>query len=74
MDLLTAIQSNLLSPAILFFVLGVFAAVSKSDLKFPDALYTTLTIYLLIAIGFKGGVAVHQAGIGTVWRPWPWVP
>ena len=69
MDLLTAIQSNLLSPAILFFVLGVFAAVSKSDLKFPEALYTTLTIYLLTAIGFKGGVAVHQAGIGAVWLP-----
>ena len=69
MDLLTAIQSNLLSPAILFFVLGVFAAVSKSDLKFPEALYTTLTIYLLTAIGFKGGVAVHQAGIGVVWLP-----
>ncbi len=69
MDLLTAIQSNLLSPAILFFVLGVFAAVSKSDLKFPEALYSTLTIYLLTAIGFKGGVAVHQAGIGVVWLP-----
>ena len=69
MDLLTAIQSNLLSPAVLFFVLGVFAAVSKSDLKFPESLYTTLTIYLLIAIGFKGGVAIHEAGIGAVWLP-----
>jgi hypothetical protein len=67
MDLLTAIQSNLLSPAILFFVLGIFAAVSKSDLKIPESLYTTLTIYLLIAIGFKGGVAIHEAGIGAVW-------
>jgi hypothetical protein len=69
MDLLTAIQSNLLSPAVLFFVLGIFAAVSKSDLKFPESLYTTLTIYLLTAIGFKGGVAIHQAGIGAVWLP-----
>ncbi len=69
MDLLTAIQSNLLSPAVLFFVLGVFAAVSKSDLKFPETLYTTLTIYLLTAIGFKGGVAIHEAGIGAVWLP-----
>jgi hypothetical protein len=69
MDLLTAIQSNLLSPAVLFFVLGVFAAVSKSDLKFPESLYTTLTIYLLIAIGFKGGVAIHEAGVGAVWLP-----
>jgi hypothetical protein len=69
MDLLTAIQSNLLSPAVLFFVLGVFAAVSKSDLKFPESLYTTLTIYLLTAIGFKGGVAIHEAGLGAVWLP-----
>ena len=69
MEFLTAIQSNLLSPAVLFFILGVFAAVSKSDLKFPEALYTTLTIYLLIAIGFKGGVAINEAGIGVVWLP-----
>jgi hypothetical protein len=69
MDFLTAIQCNLLSPAILFFVLGIFAAVSKSDLKIPESLYTTLTIYLLIAIGFKGGVAINAAGIGVVWLP-----
>lgn len=69
MGLLNAIQSNLLSPAILFFALGIFAAVSKSDLKIPESLYTTLTIYLLIAIGFKGGVAIHDAGLGAVWLP-----
>ncbi len=69
MDFITAVQSNLLSPAVLFFVLGVFAAVSKSDLKFPESLYTTLTIYLLTAIGFKGGVAIHEAGLGVVWLP-----
>jgi hypothetical protein len=69
MDLLTAIQSNLLNPAILFFALGIFAAVSRSDLKFPESLYTTLTIYLLIAIGFKGGVAINEAGLGAVWLP-----
>lgn len=69
MDFLNAIQSNLLSPAVLFFALGIFASVSKSDLKFPEALYNTLTIYLLTAIGFKGGVAIHQAGLGVVWLP-----
>lgn len=69
MDFINAIQSNLLSPAVLFFVLGVFAAVSRSDLKFPEALYSTLTIYLLTAIGFKGGVAINEAGIGAVWLP-----
>ena len=69
MDLFSSIQSNLLSPAILFFVLGIFAAVSKSDLKIPESLYTTLTIYLLITIGFKGGVAINDAGIRAVWVP-----
>ena len=67
--MLEAIQSNLLSPAVLFFVLGLVAAVVKSDLKFPEPLYTTLTIYLLVAIGFKGGVAMAEAGLATVWLP-----
>lgn len=69
MDFFAAVQSNLLSPAVLFFVLGVIAAVTKSDLKFPESLYTTLTLYLLTAIGFKGGVAIHEAGLGAVWLP-----
>ena len=69
MNFLTAVQSNLLSPAVLFFVLGVLAALFKSDLKFPESLYSTLTIYLLTAIGFKGGVAIQEAGIGAVWLP-----
>jgi hypothetical protein len=58
MDLLTAIQSNLLSPAVLFFVLGVFAAVSKSDLKFPESLDTTLTADLVITFPFNITVGV----------------
>ncbi len=69
MDILTAIQANLLSPAVLFFVLGLIAALTKSDLKFPEPIYVGLTIYLLIAIGFKGGVAVAIAGLGQIWLP-----
>ena len=69
MEILNAIQANLLSPAVLFFVLGVIAAVCKSDLKFPESLYAGLTIYLLVAIGFKGGVAIHEAGLAKVWLP-----
>ncbi|MFM1769680.1 MAG: hypothetical protein RJA22_2209 [Verrucomicrobiota bacterium] len=69
MDILDAIRANLLSPAVLFFALGVLAALVKSDLKFPEALYITLTIYLLTAIGFKGGVAIAEAGLGKVWLP-----
>jgi len=69
MDILTAVQANLLSPAVLFFVLGLIAALTKSDLKFPEPLYVGLTIYLLIAIGFKGGVAISEAGLAKVWLP-----
>lgn len=69
MDIVTAIQANLLSPAVLFFVLGLIAALTKSDLKFPEPLYVGLTIYLLIAIGFKGGVAISEAGLAKVWLP-----
>lgn len=69
MEIFDAIQANLLSPAVLFFVLGLVAALTKSDLKFPEPLYVGLTIYLLIAIGFKGGVAISEAGIAKVWVP-----
>ncbi|HSH08742.1 MAG TPA: sodium-dependent bicarbonate transport family permease, partial [Oceanipulchritudo sp.] len=64
-----AFQANLLSPTVLFFALGVMAAVCKSDLKFPEALYSGLTIYLLAAIGFKGGVSLSVAGLTEVWLP-----
>lgn len=69
MELLDAIRANLLSPAVLFFVLGLIAALTKSDLKFPEPLYVGMTIYLLVAIGFKGGVAISDAGLGQVWLP-----
>jgi hypothetical protein len=69
MDFFSALSANLLSPAVLFFALGLVAAVMRSDLKFPEALYVTLTLYLLTALGFKGGVAIHEAGLGVVFLP-----
>lgn len=69
MDLLDAARANLLSPAILFFLLGATAALVRSDLRIPEPLYVTLTIYLLAAIGFKGGVAIAEAGLSAAWRP-----
>ncbi len=69
MEILDAIRANLLSPAVLFFVLGILAALAKSDLKFPEPMYIGLTIYLLVAIGFKGGVAISEAGLAKVWLP-----
>ncbi|KAB2891358.1 MAG: sodium-dependent bicarbonate transport family permease, partial [Burkholderiaceae bacterium] len=67
--MLEAIQANLLSPAVLFFALGLVAALLRSELKFPEPLYAALTIYLLVAIGFKGGVAIAEAGLGRIWLP-----
>lgn len=64
-DLADAIRINLLSPAVLFFALGILATLARSDLRFPEPLYVGLTIYLLIAIGFKGGVSVGKAGKWT---------
>lgn len=64
-----AIRANLFSPAVLFFALGMFAAIVRSDLKIPEALYVGLTVYLLSAIGFKGGVSLAESGWIHVWRP-----
>ncbi len=45
---------------VLFFALGVFARLVKSDLRLPGALYETLSIYLLLAIGLKGGIELSS--------------
>lgn len=45
---------------VFFFVLGVFARLVKSDLRLPEALYETLSIYLLLAIGLKGGLELSR--------------
>jgi hypothetical protein len=54
---------NLLSPIILFFALGLGAALVRSDLSVPEAAAKALSIYLLFAIGFKGGVSVSSHGV-----------
>jgi hypothetical protein len=50
------------SPVILFFILGLAAAFARSDLTIPEAVAKGLSIYLMIAIGLKGGVAVSKSG------------
>ena len=57
-DILASAGTNLLSPIILSFVLGFLAAIVRSDLSVPEAMAKALSIYLLFAIGFKGGVSV----------------
>ena len=62
---LAALATNLLAPTILFFVLGLIAALTRSDLSIPDGAAKIMSIYLLLAIGFKGGVAVADSGVTT---------
>lgn len=49
-----------LDPVVLFFVFGLFAGLVKSELKLPPALYETLSIILLLAIGLHGGVELAE--------------
>ena len=58
MDSLILLGSNLLSPPVIAFTTGVIAILVGSDLRFPEQGYKVLTIYLLLAIGYKGGVAL----------------
>lgn len=60
---------NLTSPPVLAFALGLLAAFIKSDLRLPEAVYQALSIYLLLGIGIKGGVALSQADLSEVLLP-----
>ncbi|WP_298679133.1 sodium-dependent bicarbonate transport family permease [uncultured Lentibacter sp.] len=62
-EILTLAANNLLSPIVLCFALGVSAALARSDLSVPEAAAKALSIYLLFAIGFKGGVSVAAHGV-----------
>jgi len=55
-------MASLLDPAILFFFFGVAAALVRSNLEIPGALAKFFSLYLLLAIGFKGGVALSETG------------
>ncbi len=56
-------MQNLLDPAILFFVFGVLAGALKSNLEIPPAISRFLSLYLLMALGLKGGFALSHSGL-----------
>ena len=62
-EILTLASANLFSPIILSFALGLFAAMARSDLSIPEAVAKGMSIYLLFAIGFKGGASVADHGV-----------
>jgi len=63
-DIFALAAGDLLSPMVLCFALGVFAGVVRSDLEIPQAIARALSIYLMFAIGFKGGVGLNESGFG----------
>lgn len=62
-EILDLAAQNLISPVILSFVLGLAAAFFRSDLSFPEAIAKGMSLYLLFAIGFKGGAGVAAHGV-----------
>lgn len=60
---LSAAGTNLLQPAVLFFALGVLAALARSDLALPREAAKTLALVLMLCIGFKGGVEPRAHGL-----------
>lgn len=61
-SILSAAAESLISPIVLSFVLGLGAAMARSDLSFPEAIAKGLSLYLLFSIGFKGGASVAAHG------------
>ncbi|MCA1788847.1 MAG: sodium-dependent bicarbonate transport family permease [Thioalkalivibrio sp.] len=63
------LQTNLLSPIVLAFALGIVAKRIRSDLALPKDIYAGLGIYLLFALGLKGGVELSKAAMGSMVLP-----
>ncbi len=69
MEMIDSLMNGLMTPMVLAFALGIFATLIKSDLKVPEGLYIGLTIYLLLAIGIKGGVKLSSTPIAEFFKP-----
>lgn len=66
--MLDVLRINLCSPLALAFGLGIFARLVRSELTLPRELYASLSIYLLLALGLKGGVELsHSTFSEIVW-------
>ncbi len=69
MATLEILRANLLSPIVLAFSLGIFAKLIRSELSLPKDLYASLSIYLLLALGLKGGVELSESSVHVI--AWP---
>lgn len=69
METLHALATSLLSPMVLAFLLGIIASLIKSDLRIPPEIYAGMTVYLLFAIGLKGGAKLDGVAFADFWKP-----
>ncbi|MBP6852684.1 MAG: sodium-dependent bicarbonate transport family permease, partial [Rhodoferax sp.] len=58
-------MKDFLDPALLFFLLGIAAGAMRSNLEIPPPIARFLSLYLLMALGLKGGFALAQSGLTT---------
>ncbi len=63
MPMFDSLVGNLMVPTILFFILGLLAAFVRSDLSIPEGAAKFMSLYLLLAIGFKGGHSLAESGV-----------
>jgi hypothetical protein len=60
---------NLLDPTIIFFVIGLLAGLLRTEVRLPESIYEILSMYLLLAIGLKGGVQLATTQLGVLAGP-----
>jgi hypothetical protein len=64
-----ALTENLLSPVVLCFALGVLARLLRSDVSIPESIAQGISIYLLLAIGLKGGAVLAVTPVSQLLLP-----
>ncbi|MEM7672015.1 MAG: sodium-dependent bicarbonate transport family permease [Verrucomicrobiota bacterium] len=69
MNSILMLGSNLVSPPVVLFMVGILAAISRSDLRIPKDVYQIMTIYLLLVIGVKGGIAMGSTSLSVIFLP-----
>ena len=69
MSITELLSLNLGSPAVLAFALGLVATLLRSDLRFPEAVTSLLSTYLLFSIGLKGGIELRKTSLGDIAAP-----
>lgn len=69
METIEILKINLLSPIVLAFFLGIIIKLVKSEFSFPKDLYSSLSIYLLLALGLKGGVELSRSTFEVILWP-----